>query len=448
MLQAAQEHPGPAWVEAPSRTKAVLSSQTSPQLGTLMDNKTSDSNPKNRDPISGAPGSHPIGTGIGAAAGGAAGGVAAGAATGAIAGSAAGPVGTVAGVAVGAIAGAFAGKGLAEAVNPTEEDAYWRENHNRQWYASGRAYEVYRDAYRFGYEGFGKYGTSSTNFDQHESDFRRDYESAQGSAGLRWDEAKHAAKAAWNRVAHRHERIIGYQVQDSTGANVGKVQNLWTDENGTPIFLGVKTGWIFGKNHVVPVHTAEINAARRLLKLPFTEEQIRNAPSFDETAEIEDYDQDRVFTYYGVSRHGGVPQAPQSVREEHMETPPPARTADDRTIQLKEEEVNIGKREVEAGGIRLHKVIRTEVVNQPVELKREEIVVERVPASENVPANSGFEEEDIFIPLRREEAVVQKEARVTEEVRVGKKTEVERQQVTEQVRKEDLKVDRDVDRRA
>ena len=65
----------------------------------------------NRDPITGAPGAHPVGTGVGAAAGG----IAAGAA----AGSVVGPVGTVVGAAVGAVAGGLVGKGVAEKVDPT-----------------------------------------------------------------------------------------------------------------------------------------------------------------------------------------------------------------------------------------------------------------------------------------------------------------------------------------
>jgi hypothetical protein len=70
----------------------------------------------NRDPITGAPGAHPVGTGVGATGGGAA-----GAAIGAAVG---GPVGAAVGLAAGAIAGGLAGKGAAEAVNPTAEDGY------------------------------------------------------------------------------------------------------------------------------------------------------------------------------------------------------------------------------------------------------------------------------------------------------------------------------------
>ena len=72
---------------------------------------TSSQGSANRDPLTGAPGAHPIGTGVGAAAGG----IAAGAAV----GSVAGPVGTAVGAAVGAVAGGLAGKGVAENIDPT-----------------------------------------------------------------------------------------------------------------------------------------------------------------------------------------------------------------------------------------------------------------------------------------------------------------------------------------
>jgi outer membrane lipoprotein SlyB len=74
----------------------------------------STNNPTNKDPISGAPGSHPVGTGTGAAGG---------AVAGAAIGSVAGPIGTVAGAVVGAIAGGLAGKEVAENLNPTQGGA-------------------------------------------------------------------------------------------------------------------------------------------------------------------------------------------------------------------------------------------------------------------------------------------------------------------------------------
>ena len=108
----------------------------------------------NTAPISGALGTHPVGTGLGAVAGAAAGGAAAGA----LAGTAAGPAGTLVGGLVGALAGGLAGKGLAEMIDPTAEEAYWRENFSsRPYVAQGATYDDYGPAYRYGVDAYGRY---------------------------------------------------------------------------------------------------------------------------------------------------------------------------------------------------------------------------------------------------------------------------------------------------
>lgn len=158
-----------------------------------------DKHDANRDPISGAPGAHPVGTGIGAASAGAA-----GAAIGAALGPAGSAVGGVVGAVVGAVAGGLAGKGAAEAVNPTDEDAYWRENYKtRPYYTPGSTYEDYAPAYQYGYTAQNKY--PNRRYDDIESDLRRDWESNARNKGHTWDRAKFAVKDAYTRVADRVE---------------------------------------------------------------------------------------------------------------------------------------------------------------------------------------------------------------------------------------------------
>lgn len=172
---------------------------------------TDQSQDANRDPLTGAPGSHPVGTGLGAAAGGAAG-VAGAAATGAAIGTAVGPVGTIAGAAVGAVVGGLAGKGIAERINPTEEDAYWREHHSSQpYYTQDYTFDDYAGAYRTGYEGWGRHGASGRTFDDLEPEFRSEYERNWGSKSrVKWDQARNAARAAWERVGKRRlEDYVG-----------------------------------------------------------------------------------------------------------------------------------------------------------------------------------------------------------------------------------------------
>ena len=152
----------------------------------------------NRDPITGAPGAHPIGTGIGAAAGGMAAGAAA-VAAGAAAGSVAGPAGAIAGAAVGAVLGGLAGKAVGEMVDPTVEDAYWRTNYKGEPYVdTGLTYDDYAPAYRAGYTGRAQY--AGRKFAEVERDLESSYNSLKGKSKLGWDKAKHATRAAWDRV--------------------------------------------------------------------------------------------------------------------------------------------------------------------------------------------------------------------------------------------------------
>ena len=110
-------------------------------------------------------------------------------------------------------------------------------------------------------------------------------------------------------------------------------------------------------------------------------------------------------------------------------------------VPLSEEEVKVGKRTVGAGEVKLHKTITTEQVNVPVELKHEDIVVEHVPAHEFEAGKEPFQEEQIKIPLSREEPVVEKETRVTGGVRVRKTEGVEERTISESVRREDVDID-------
>lgn len=160
----------------------------------------------NRDPITGEPGAHPVGVGIGtavgAAGGAAVGAVATGAVAGAAAGTAAGPIGTAAGAVIGGIAGAAMGKGLAEAINPTEEEEYWQENYtSRPYVASGEEYEIYRPAYRYGVDSYTSY--EGRTFDEIEPELNRNWNSARGASTLEWDRARPAVQDSYNRLYDR-----------------------------------------------------------------------------------------------------------------------------------------------------------------------------------------------------------------------------------------------------
>lgn len=150
-----------------------------------------DNRSANRDPITGEPGSHPVGTGVGAA-----GGAVTGAAVGAVAG---GPIGAVVGGAIGAVAGGAAGHAVGESVNPTVEDTYWRENYPKSTYADNTVpYTEYQPAYRYGWEARERY--PGRRYEEVENDLERGWETAKGESRLAWNKAKNATRDAWHRV--------------------------------------------------------------------------------------------------------------------------------------------------------------------------------------------------------------------------------------------------------
>jgi uncharacterized protein (TIGR02271 family) len=112
-------------------------------------------------------------------------------------------------------------------------------------------------------------------------------------------------------------------------------------------------------------------------------------------------------------------------------------------IPVIEEELRVGKREVEGGGVR----VRTRVVERPVEevvrLREERVNVERRPVNRPVTEAdlNAFREGQFELRERSEEAVVAKEARVVEEVAVNKEVGERTETVRDTVRSTDVDVE-------
>ncbi|NML47661.1 PA2169 family four-helix-bundle protein [Ramlibacter sp. G-1-2-2] len=177
----------------------------------------------NQDPITGEPGAHPIGTGLGAA-----GGAVAGAAAGAIGG----PVGAAVGGVVGAVVGGLAGKAAGEAVNPTAEEAFWRDNYSKEpYYEAGRTYDDYGPAYRLGLSGRERYEDPWTSVEPRLAD---EWEANRDQSSLDWQRASPASQAAWSRADDQYR---SYEAGRGTGAAAstgvaGAVGAMQTAGNG------------------------------------------------------------------------------------------------------------------------------------------------------------------------------------------------------------------------
>jgi uncharacterized protein (TIGR02271 family) len=114
-------------------------------------------------------------------------------------------------------------------------------------------------------------------------------------------------------------------------------------------------------------------------------------------------------------------------------------------VPVVEERLQVGKEQAELGSVDINRSVETEQVNIPVELRHEEVTVDRVDVKDRPIAagemTDAFEEGTIRVPVRGEQAVVEKEAVVTGEVVVDREVTTERQTVSDTVRK--LRVDVD-----
>jgi len=113
-------------------------------------------------------------------------------------------------------------------------------------------------------------------------------------------------------------------------------------------------------------------------------------------------------------------------------------------IPVVEENIRVGKREVESGGVRVTTSVEETPVNEQVTLREETVTVERRPVDQPVDAGTvtdAFREGTFEVRERDEEAVIAKEARVVEEVVVGKQAEERTETIQDTVRRTNVDVE-------
>ena len=123
-----------------------------------------------------------------------------------------------------------------------------------------------------------------------------------------------------------------------------------------------------------------------------------------------------------------------------------SRTADGaERIQLREEELQAHKQSVETGAVRVRKEVVTEHRTIEVPVQREEIVIERQAPTGEPGASDLRPGEEIRIPVRKEQVTVEKLPVVKEEVTVGKRVVEGTERVGGEVRKEEVRIEREGD---
>jgi uncharacterized protein (TIGR02271 family) len=253
----------------------------------------------------------------------------------------------------------------------------------------------------------------------------------------------------------------GRQLVGTDGDKIGKIDEVYVDrESGEPKFLAIKTG-LFGSNvSFVPIEQAE--GAGDDVSVPYTKDQVKDAPNVDADGELSREEERRIFEHFQLSYseydgpdheslmgRGDRGDAAGTDREARFERDTDGHDTSgpntDEAMTRSEEELRVGTTSRESGRARLRKHVVTEQVEKTVPVQREEVRIEREPITD---ANAGqaldgpdISEEEHEVTLHAEEPVVETRAVPKERVRMETDTVTDEETVSGEVRKERIDAD-------
>jgi uncharacterized protein (TIGR02271 family) len=235
---------------------------------------------------------------------------------------------------------------------------------------------------------------------------------------------------------HGEERGIreGMEVYSSDGEKLGKVRAL--DADG---FI-IEKGFFFPKEYFVRyAHAASVTGDE--IRLALHKDELGSAGEADRSYRSDAAERDRTI---GSAPAGQMladePRSGAWDRSGGLR----GQAADDVRMTRAEEELDVVKREREAGEVRLRKEIVTETKHVEVPVTREEVRVERVPIDAPRAATGDearFREETVAMPLKEEEVEIRKRPVVKEEVRLRRDRVQHEQRADAEVRREEIRVD-------
>ena len=238
----------------------------------------------------------------------------------------------------------------------------------------------------------------------------------------------------------RLDEMRGADVYDEAGEKIGTVEEIFYDQQTrVPEWIGIGTGFFGTKRVLVPVNGARVTDDG--LTVAYSKEQVKDSPDIDDD-EISQEREAELTSYYGL----GYSERRSETGLPERGTAAPTSTGTEESVTRSEEELEVGKRSVDAGTARLRKWVETEPVALDVELRREVARVTREQIDE--PAGDhDFGEDEVEVPLREEKPVVQKQTVAKERVGLEKDVQTETQTVKDEVRKERVEVEGDVEQK-
>jgi uncharacterized protein (TIGR02271 family) len=271
-------------------------------------------------------------------------------------------------------------------------------------------------------------------------------------------------------------QLTGATVYGDDGNKIGSVGQVYLDNRtGDPQWVTVKTGLFGTKETFVPLDNASLSGDH--VEVPYSKDRVKDAPRIDEDGDLSPAEESELYRHYGLTSAGDreVGNREAGNREardrEVGDREADDRETDDRTTGARhaaaesdtageragygtddrtadnamtrsEERLVAGTRTENAGKARLRKHVVTEQQQVSIPVSREEVRLEREPITDvnRGDATSGpdISESEHEVTLHAERPVVDTETVPVERVRLNKETVTDQQNVSGEVRKEQI----------
>lgn len=230
---------------------------------------------------------------------------------------------------------------------------------------------------------------------------------------------------------------IGHGVIDESGRKIGEIDEIYVDEgSGRPEWVAIKTGWFGTKLSFAPL--AGATAVGEDMCLPFSKDKVKGAPRIDPDGNLDSTEESELYAYYELGPETMQAEAAQDVR---------TGAAEEEVMVRSEEEIELERTRRPMGRARLRKFVVTEDVTMTVPVRHEEVRVVREPLQGDearvARGDLGAQEQEVVL----EEEVVRAHKEVVPKERVRLETELvtEEQEISEELRKEKVELERDDD---
>jgi len=268
-------------------------------------------------------------------------------------------------------------------------------------------------------------------------------------------------------ISHEQARdLMGADLKTTDGDKIGRIGQIFLDDQtGQPEWLTVSTGMFGTRESFVPLASADVRGNE--VVVPYTKDQIKNAPNVDiEGGHLDEDEESRLYSHYGLTYGGG--DSDTTTTDASYATSGTTTTgysdADrdgargvghdtsgpntDDAMTRSEERVRAGTEKVQTGRARLRKYIETENVNVSVPVTRERARLETEPITDanigNAMSGGDLTEEEHEVTLTEERPIVTKETVPVERVRLTTETETSEETISTEARKERIAAEGDV----